>query len=85
MDHTQKFRNFLGSAEDIRKISDRICLESGLSIIENLKQGPSHYGKWLGDKKPLSWQEKLRLAIDAAMAEKPKSFDAFRSVYENDD
>ncbi len=80
MDHTQKFRNFLGSAEAIRKISDRICLENGLSIIENPKQGPSHYGKWLGDKKPLSWQEKLRLSIDAAMAEKPKSFDAFLNL-----
>ena len=77
LDHTQKFRNFLGSSEAIRKISDKLCLENGLSIIEAPKQGPSHYGKWLGDKKPLSWQEKLRNTIDAVMAQKPADFDVF--------
>ena len=77
IDHTQKFRNFLGSSEAIRKISDKLCLENGLSIIESPKQGPSHYGKWLGDKKPLSWQEKLRQTIDAVMVQKPVDFDAF--------
>lgn len=54
MDHTKKFRNFLGSSEAIRKISDLLCLENGLSIIENPKQKSAHHGKWLGDKKPLS-------------------------------
>jgi len=77
IDHTQKFRNFLGSSEAIRKISDKLCLENGLSIIEAPKQGPSDYGKWLGDKKPLSWQEKLRQTIDAVMAQKPADFDTF--------
>jgi len=76
-DYTQKFRNFLGSSEAIRKISDKLCLENGLSIIEFPKQGPSDYGKWLGDKKPLSWQEKLRQTIDAVMAKKPTDFDTF--------
>ncbi|MBR0598133.1 relaxase/mobilization nuclease domain-containing protein [Sinanaerobacter chloroacetimidivorans] len=77
IDHTQKFRNFFGSSEAVRKISDKLCLENGLSIIEKPKQGPSHYGKWLGDKKPLSWQEKLRQIIDAVMAQKPADFDTF--------
>lgn len=77
IDHTQKFRNFLGSSEAIRKISDKLCLENGLSIIEVPKQGPTDYGKWLGDKKPLSWQEKLRQTIDAVMAQKPADFDTF--------
>ena len=77
IDHTQKFRNFLGSSDAIRKISDKICLENGLSIIEAPKQGPSDYGKWLGDKKPLSWQEKLRQTIDAVMVQKPADFDTF--------
>ena len=77
IDHTQKFRNFLGSSEAIRKISDKLCLENGLSIIEAPKQEASHYGKWLGDKKPLSWQEKLRQTIDTVMAQKPADFDVF--------
>ena len=75
--HTQKFRNFLGSSEAIRKISDKLCLVNGLSIIEAPKQGPSHYGKWLGDKKPLSWQLKLRQTIDFVMVQKPADFDTF--------
>ncbi len=77
IDHTQKFRNFLGSSEAIRKISDKLCLVNGLSIIEAPKQGPSHYGKWLGDKKPLSWQLKLRQTIDFVMVQKPADFDTF--------
>lgn len=41
------------------------------------KPSRTHYGKWLGDKKKLSFQDKLRLAIDAALAEKPKDYDDF--------
>lgn len=77
MDHTKKFRNFLGSSEAVRKISDLLCLENGLSIIENPQRSSSHYGNWLGDKKPVSWQEKLRKTIDEVMAKKPKNFDEF--------
>jgi hypothetical protein len=61
----------------VRKLSDRFCLEHGLSIIEHPNQGSKHYGKWLGDKKPLSHQEKLLRAIDAALAGKPADFNAF--------
>jgi len=52
-------------------------LENGLSIIEHPKRRGKHYGKWLGEKKSMSFQDKLRLAIDAALAEKPVDFDAF--------
>jgi len=77
LDCTRKFRNFLGSARALRRLSDRICLENNLSIIENPKHSSQHYGKWLGDKKPLSWREKLRRTIEAALIEKPADFDAF--------
>lgn len=77
LDCQRKFRDFRGSGLAVRKISDRLCLEHGLSIIENPKRGKKHYGKWLGDKKTLSYQDKLRLAIDTALAEKPTDFDAF--------
>lgn len=80
MDATRKFRDFLGSGFAVRKISDRLCLEHGLSIIENPKRGNKHYGKWLGDKKPLSYQDKLRLAIDEILSQKPADFDAFLSA-----
>lgn len=80
---TRKFRDFLGSGRTVRKISDRLCLEHGLSIIENPKRGHKHYGKWLGDKKSLSYQDKLRLAIDEILSQKPAGFDAFLSAMQS--
>lgn len=77
MDSRHKYRNFLGSSFALRRASDKLCLEHGLSIVENPKTGNTHYGKWLGDKKAPSFQDNLRLAIDAALAEKPKDYDAF--------
>lgn len=77
LDCTRKFRDFLGSGRAVRRISDQLCLEHGLSIIENPKRGSRHYGKWLGNKKPSSYQDKLRLAINTALAQKPDDFDSF--------
>ena len=77
IDARHKYRNFLGSSFALRRASDRLCLENGLSVVENPKPSRTHYGKWLGDKKKLSFQDKLRLAIDAALAEKRKDYDAF--------
>lgn len=79
LDCTKKFRDFLGSGRAIRKISDRICLENGLSIIENPKRGKNHYGKWLGDKKPVAHSEKLRNSIDKILRKNPADFDEFLS------
>ena len=77
LDCTRKFRDFLGSARALRRLSDQICLENGLSIIEDPKHTGQHYGKWLGEKKPLSYHDKLRFAIDAVHEKKPTDFDAF--------
>lgn len=77
LDCKKKFRDFLGSGRAIAKISDRICLENRLSIIENPKRSKGHYGKWLGDNKPLSHSDKLRQTIDEMLAKKPKNFDEF--------
>lgn len=77
IDAKHKYRNFLGSSFALRRASDRLCLENGLSIVEKPKPSKTHYGKWLGDKKKPSFQDKLRLAIDAALSEKPKDYDAF--------
>lgn len=77
LDCTRKFRDFLGSGKAVRKISDRICLENGLSIIENPKRGKNHYGKWLGDKKPITHSQNLRDTIDKILSKKPTDFDDF--------
>mgnify|MGYP000860164352 FL=1 len=77
MDGSRKFRNFLGSSFALRKISDRLCLEHGVSIIEHPNKAHKHYGKWLGDEKPLSQRDQLRIDIDDALVKKPAAFDAF--------
>ena len=82
VDGSRKFKDFFLSARAVRKISDRLCLENGLSVIENPKRGKKDYGKWLGDKKPLSAQEKVRAAIDDALAGKPADFAAFLRLME---
>lgn len=74
---TKKFRDFLGSGKAVRRVSDIICLENGLSIIENPKQSSKHYGKWLGDKKTVSYSEKLRYVIEEVLKSRPKDFDKF--------
>ena len=76
-DCSRKFRNFWGSSAAIRRLSDTICLEHGLSIVEQPKQHGKSYGKWLGDRKEPSQRDLLRQTIDAALAKKLRSFDAF--------
>ena len=87
LDCTQKFRNFWGSSFALRRLSDRLCLENGLSIVENPKPRSKgkfrNYGEWqAGQKKPLTYQDRLRAAIDAALAKKPADFPAFLSLME---
>ncbi len=77
MDGARKFRNFLGSSFALRKISDRLCLEHGVSIIEHPSKAHKHYGKWLGDEKPLSQRDQLRCDIDETLAKKPNTFEEF--------
>ena len=83
MECTRKFRNFWGSSWALRRISDKLCLEHGLSIVEDPKPSRGHYGKWLGDgNKPLSFQNQIRQAIDAALEQHPSTFDDFLKILE---
>ena len=76
IDGTAKFRDFLGSGRTVGRLSDLICIEHGLSVIQNPRRytHPT-YDKWLGDKKPPSHRDVLRAAIDDALAKKPETFD----------
>ena len=77
LDCTRKFRNFWNSSFAIRRINDKLCLEHGLSIVENPKPSKGHYGTWLGDEQKISYQEQLRRIIDTVMEEKPSDFSDF--------
>ena len=85
LDYTHKFVNFWGSSQAIRRLSDQICLEHGLSVIENPKPSKGkNYHKWLGEKEP-SWRDKLATAIDTALEGKPADFDAFIEMIQQAD
>ncbi len=77
LDCTKKFRDFLGSGRAVARVSDRICLENKLSIIEKPKKSKGHYGKWLGDKKVLSHSQMLKNTIDDMLYQNPKTFAEF--------
>ena len=81
LDCTRKFRDFKFSARALRRLSDRICLENGLSVISDPKPKSKgkykHYGEWLGDSKPPTFQERLKAQIDSCLAEKPPTMKVF--------
>ena len=64
IDCERKFKNFFFSNRAIRRISDLLCVQNSLSIIENPKPSRGSYGNWLGDEKPLSHKEILKRQID---------------------
>ena len=75
LDCMGKFRNFWGSTRAARRLSDTLCIENGLSIVADPQGQGKSYDEWLGSKPP-SNREKLRVAIDAALAQDPASMDA---------
>lgn len=78
LDCARKFRDFRFSARALRRLSDQICVEQGLSVVKERKQKRGkHYGAWLGADKEPSWQAKLRQAIDTALEQKPTGLDEF--------
>ncbi|MCD8001722.1 MAG: relaxase/mobilization nuclease domain-containing protein, partial [Oscillospiraceae bacterium] len=76
LDCTRKFRNFWGSTKAVRELSDLICLEHHLSIVENPQRRGKSYNKWLGDKAEPCHRDILRAAIDDALRKKPADFNA---------
>jgi len=68
LDGSGKFNNFKNSSLALQRLSDLICLEHGLSVIEDPKPSKGkNYAKWMNEKygeKDPSWQDKLRNKID---------------------
>lgn len=80
LDCKKKFRNFFGSAKAVARLSDLICTEHQLSVIENPQRGGTAYSKWKGFQAKIPNRERLRIAIDEALEQKPHDFDAFLSL-----
>lgn len=77
LDCKHKYRNFLGSIRAVAHLSDMVCMEHKLSVIENPKRGSTSYNKWLGERATPSNRDELRRNMDSALQQEPESFDAF--------
>jgi len=64
LDYKRKFKNFFWSSMAIRRISDLLCAEHGLSVIENPKPSKEGYDDWLGENKTPTYKEVLKQKID---------------------
>lgn len=80
-DGNKKFRNFFLSYLAIQKISDRLCVEHGLSIIE-AKPYRDRQKKTDYPKEP-TFREIICESIDQALSQKPADFEAFLHLLEN--
>lgn len=84
LDCTRKFRNFWGSTKAVRRLSDTLCVENGLSIVEHPKPKGKSYNKWQGNQAKPSHRELLRRMIDHALTQRPKDFDALLKLLQED-
>ena len=80
LDCKGKFRDFRRSAMAVRRLSDLVCLEHRLSVIENPKRGNLSYDKWLEKEAKPSQREQLRQAIDAALEGRPADLEALLAL-----
>lgn len=80
LDCTRKFRNFFFSGLALQKLSDLVCLENGLSVIEPRK--PSERSRRTVYPKEISFREKIRESIDVCMSQEPKSMEELLRLLE---
>ena len=65
----------------IRRTSDRLCKENGLSVVKPGQSKGQSYAEWDAQRKGKSWKVKLKIAIDAAIPQS-KDFDDFLRLME---
>lgn len=76
LDCDRKFSEPHQSGREIAKISDRLCREHGLSVVENPKQKGMSYKEWDSRRKGISWKIVLQKAIDRVLPDS-SDFDDF--------
>lgn len=78
-----KFRDVKRSAKDLAQISDDLCRENGLSVIENPQDKTVTYDQWQGNQRRFTHRDELRMIIDAALRMQPDGFDALLQLLED--
>lgn len=64
------------TAEKIRVISDKLCEEKGLYVIENPRNKGKSYKEWQENEKGTSWKQRIKDVIDNTVVE-VDSYDSF--------
>ena len=82
LDCTHKFRNHWNSSRTVAEISDDLCRQHRLSVVEHPMDKTVSYDKWLGDSAGLSHRDELRMIIDACLRMNPDGFDALMQMME---
>lgn len=82
LDCKRKFRDFHNSGLVLQKVSDIICVEHGLSIIE--KKPYRERVKRKEYPKRRCFRDEIRQAIDQALQKKPEDFESFLRLLEQD-
>ncbi|MDR2570133.1 MAG: relaxase/mobilization nuclease domain-containing protein, partial [Oscillospiraceae bacterium] len=83
LDCSKKFRNFWGSVGAIRRLSNIISIENGLSIIKPSRNKTKNFDKWTSGVKMPTDRQQLEKIIDEVFTENPKSFNEFITLLEN--
>ncbi len=71
LDCTHKFNNYKDSAEILRDMSDKQCLENGYSVITEPSEKGKTYAEWNAEQSGTSWKEQLRKNILEQISECP--------------
>ena len=78
LDYTRKFKNFFLSGRAVQKLSDMICIENSLSVIN-----PKPYSERIKENRyghSLSKRDVIRKDIDAVMEQKPENFEMLLNI-----
>ena len=78
-----KYRDVKQSAKDLAQISDSLCREHSLSVIQNPQDKTVTYDKWQGNQRKFTHRDELRMIIDAALRMQPDGFDALMQLLED--
>ena len=78
-----KYRDVKQSAKDLAQISDSLCREHSLSVIQNPQDKTVTYDKWQGNQRRFTHRDELRMIIDAALRMQPDGFDAQMQLLED--
>ena len=82
LDCSHKFRNVWNSSRLVAEISDELCREHHLLVVQNPQNKTVFYEKWEGDQAKLSSRDSLRITIDTALRMQPDGFDALMQLME---